>query len=75
MWCSSSWGFTTDLVGDSLPLLGWIRVDIKLNKYFSYISGTVSFEITRLICASFGITRLICKGNARGRPPRGKKDT
>ncbi|KAA0026268.1 uncharacterized protein E5676_scaffold343G00030 [Cucumis melo var. makuwa] len=46
----------------------------------------VFFEITRLICESEGITRLIevcvlwnhytilCKGNARGRPTRGKKD-
>ncbi|TYK14428.1 gag protease polyprotein [Cucumis melo var. makuwa] len=35
----------------------------------------VSFGITRLICVSYGITRLICKGNVRGRPARGKKDT
>ncbi|KAA0053260.1 mucin-19-like isoform X6 [Cucumis melo var. makuwa] len=26
----------------------------------AYLIGTVSFGITRLICASFGITRLIC---------------
>ncbi|KAA0053323.1 hypothetical protein E6C27_scaffold102G001480 [Cucumis melo var. makuwa] len=77
-------GFTIGLVGDSPPLLGWIRLDVELNKDFSNISGTVSFGtpqlicasfgISRLICASFEITRLICKGNVRGRPVRDKKD-
>ncbi|KAA0035751.1 hypothetical protein E6C27_scaffold403G00230 [Cucumis melo var. makuwa] len=53
-------GFTTGLVGDSPPLLGWIRLDVELNKDFSNISGTVSFGTPRLICVFFGITRLIC---------------
>ncbi|TYK17123.1 hypothetical protein E5676_scaffold1032G00600 [Cucumis melo var. makuwa] len=105
----SSWGFTADLVEDIPPLLGWIRVDVELNKGFSnisskgflttgpqietgnvtpdvlciivmlmgcavnwnrvtfsfvygvvYLTGTVSFRITKLMCVSFGITRLIC---------------
>ncbi|KAA0026157.1 gag protease polyprotein [Cucumis melo var. makuwa] len=71
------WGFMTSAVGANSPLLGFIYG-------VAYLTGTVSFGIprlicasfgiTRLICASFGITRLICKGNARDRPARGKKD-
>ncbi|TYK26210.1 hypothetical protein E5676_scaffold111G001390 [Cucumis melo var. makuwa] len=33
------WGFTTSTVGANSPLLGWIRVDVELNKDFSYSSG------------------------------------
>ncbi|TYK09527.1 hypothetical protein E5676_scaffold757G00030 [Cucumis melo var. makuwa] len=54
------WDCTTSVVGANSPLFGWIRLDVELNKDLSYISGTVSFGIARLICVSFGITRLIC---------------
>ncbi|KAA0055514.1 Ulp1-like peptidase [Cucumis melo var. makuwa] len=113
------WGVTTSVVGANSLLFGWIRLDVKLNRDFSYSSckgflttgpqidtgnvvthmilvmelcrgetrssktsyvlgfelrrsavsfiygvayliDTVSFGITRLICASDGITRLIC---------------
>ncbi|TYK21849.1 gag protease polyprotein [Cucumis melo var. makuwa] len=57
-------GFTAGLIGDSSPLLGWIRLDANLNEILATshrtLIGTVSFGITRLICASFEITRLIC---------------
>ncbi|TYK15032.1 hypothetical protein E5676_scaffold45G00740 [Cucumis melo var. makuwa] len=76
-------GVTASVVGANSPLFGWIRLDVELNKDFSYSSGTVSFGITRLICVSFGITRLmcafygttrlLCNGMARGRLARGKK--
>ncbi|TYK03424.1 hypothetical protein E5676_scaffold121G00220 [Cucumis melo var. makuwa] len=53
-------GFTTCVVWSNSPLLGWMRLDVDLNKDFSYISGMASFRIPRLICVSSGITRLIC---------------
>ncbi|TYK14898.1 hypothetical protein E5676_scaffold1779G00100 [Cucumis melo var. makuwa] len=72
---------TASVVGTNSLLFGMIRLDVELNKDFSYIfrwfsidcgvtvsfiygvvylTGTVSFGIPRLICASFRITRLIC---------------
>ncbi|TYK23806.1 hypothetical protein E5676_scaffold162G00010 [Cucumis melo var. makuwa] len=69
--------FTASAVEANSPLLSFIYG-------VAYLIGTVSFGITRLICASFGITtlicasfgitRLICKSMARGRPARDKKD-
>ncbi|KAA0041507.1 putative polyprotein [Cucumis melo var. makuwa] len=54
-------GLTAGLVGvNSLYLGKWFRLDADSNKNLAYISGTVFFEISRLICASFRITRLIC---------------
>ncbi|KAA0056322.1 hypothetical protein E5676_scaffold11G001010 [Cucumis melo var. makuwa] len=32
-------GFTRSVVGANSPLLGWIRLDIELNRNFSYILG------------------------------------
>ncbi|TYK14163.1 ty3-gypsy retrotransposon protein [Cucumis melo var. makuwa] len=67
---------TTSVVGTNSPLFEWIRLDVELNKEFSYISdcgvtvsfiyeveyltGMMSFGILRLVCVTFGITRLIC---------------
>ncbi|TYK14639.1 ty3-gypsy retrotransposon protein [Cucumis melo var. makuwa] len=48
-------GFTADLVGDSLPLLGWIRVDVELNKDFSQLSDALGFELRRIIVRWFSI--------------------
>ncbi|KAA0057118.1 hypothetical protein E5676_scaffold371G00070 [Cucumis melo var. makuwa] len=36
------WGFTASAVGANSPLLGWTRVDVKLNKDFSKISAVPS---------------------------------
>ncbi|KAA0051543.1 pol protein [Cucumis melo var. makuwa] len=33
------WGVTTSVVGANSPLFGWIRLDVELNKNFSYSSG------------------------------------
>ncbi|TYK26010.1 hypothetical protein E5676_scaffold1567G00150 [Cucumis melo var. makuwa] len=33
------WGFTTSEVGANSLMLGWIRVDVELNKDFNYSSG------------------------------------
>ncbi|KAA0045421.1 pol protein [Cucumis melo var. makuwa] len=33
------WGFTASIVGANSPLLGWNRLDVKLNKDCSYSSG------------------------------------
>ncbi|KAA0042135.1 gag protease polyprotein [Cucumis melo var. makuwa] len=68
-------GSATGLIGDSSPLLGWIRWAwtrsrgiaklqtpmLGCSVYCSYVSGLRCEPelITRLICASFGITRLI----------------
>ncbi|KAA0046479.1 gag-protease polyprotein [Cucumis melo var. makuwa] len=57
------------VVDDLVWTEGLIRVSFGITRLIR-----VSFGITRLICVSFRITRLICKGNARGRPTRGKKD-
>ncbi|KAA0067946.1 SH3 domain-containing protein C23A1.17-like [Cucumis melo var. makuwa] len=65
------WGVTASVVGANSPLFGWIRLDVELNKDFSYssvnfiygvayLTDMVSFGIPRLICVSFGITRLKC---------------
>ncbi|KAA0067506.1 mucin-19-like isoform X6 [Cucumis melo var. makuwa] len=118
------WGVTARVVGANSPLFGWIRLDVELNKDFSYssgamlltgivmsmdyenltvilpvavlgfelrrsivrrfsmdcgltisfiyweayLTGTVSFEITRLICVSFGIMRPICVSFGITRP-------
>ncbi|TYK27282.1 hypothetical protein E5676_scaffold244G00500 [Cucumis melo var. makuwa] len=70
-----SLGFTTGLIGDSSPLLGWIRLDEDLNEILAtsqlYVWGSAPYRhgilrdhetdmITRLLCVSFGIMRLIC---------------
>ncbi|TYK26816.1 hypothetical protein E5676_scaffold260G00010 [Cucumis melo var. makuwa] len=33
------WGVATSVVGTNSPLFGWIRLDVELNKDFSYSSG------------------------------------
>ncbi|TYK29814.1 hypothetical protein E5676_scaffold208G00400 [Cucumis melo var. makuwa] len=82
------WGSTAGLIGDSSPLLGWIRWAWTRSRGIAKLQCALliceSFGISRLICeafgitrlirASFGITRLMCKGTARGRPRKGKKD-
>ncbi|KAA0043122.1 ty3-gypsy retrotransposon protein [Cucumis melo var. makuwa] len=53
-------GFTAGLIGDNSHLLGVDSLGMDSIKEHSQVSSTVSFGITRLICASFGITGLIC---------------
>ncbi|TYK14917.1 hypothetical protein E5676_scaffold1623G00060 [Cucumis melo var. makuwa] len=72
---------TTELIRVSFEITRLICVSDGITRLICE-----SDDITRLICVSFGITRLIdvcvlqnhytvlCKGNARGKPARGKKD-
>ncbi|TYK30630.1 mucin-19-like isoform X13 [Cucumis melo var. makuwa] len=50
---------------------------IRLTYAFDKITKLmcVSNVITREICASYEIAKLLCKGNARGRPVKGNKDS
>ncbi|KAA0026032.1 gag-protease polyprotein [Cucumis melo var. makuwa] len=41
---------TASVVGTNSPLFGWIRLDVELNKDFSYSSGTKGLEISWLDC-------------------------
>ncbi|KAA0060713.1 hypothetical protein E6C27_scaffold496G00190 [Cucumis melo var. makuwa] len=62
-------GFTAGLIGDSSPLLGWIRLDANLNEILA-----TSHDHETDMCILRDHETPMCKGMARGRPTRGKKD-
>ncbi|KAA0051540.1 ty3-gypsy retrotransposon protein [Cucumis melo var. makuwa] len=65
------WGVTASVVGANSPLFGWIRLDVELNKDFSYSSDDLVWTVGVTVnftywvaylkgTVSFGIPRLIC---------------